>query len=212
MEGLQSGSRGEGAEELHSPHPHPRALTPRLREDTAQPLPAASCQLPALHGLHPSDTQGVLLTQSILSTVPCPHLLLTLLSGSQDAGCLGDQRCCDICTQEAWGRVLKRVCWGCRGAARGQGEFPKSQVKTKKGPKFKKRKHQRLSLASRVLERWRWVNPGPQGPPPRADAALRAPVSHSDRRLCGALRSLHPAGFLISLLLAQVYWLILVTS
>lgn len=146
------------------------------------------CRLPALDRPHPSNTHCVLITQSTFSTVPRPHQLPTLLSGSQDTDCFGGQRRCDICTQEAWGRVMKRVCWGCRGAARGQGEFQKSQVQTKKGPKFKKRKHQRLSLASRVLEQWRWVNPGPQGPPPRADAALRAPVSHSDRRPCsGAL-------------------------
>lgn len=50
--------------------------------------------------------------------VPNPHP--TLLPGSQGAGCLGDQRRCDICTQEAWGRVVKRVCWGA-GERRGAG-------------------------------------------------------------------------------------------
>lgn len=41
------------------------------------------CLLPALGRPHSPDTQCVLLTQSILSTVPRPHPLPTLLSGSR---------------------------------------------------------------------------------------------------------------------------------
>lgn len=71
---------------------------------------------------------------------------------------------------------------GC-GEQRGPRAFPKSQVQTETGPEFKKRKHQRLSLASRVLEQRRWGNPGPGATAQRGRRPPR-PVSHSDRRPC----------------------------
>lgn len=114
-------------------------------------LYAGSGRKPARGGVpNPSDTQCVLITQRTFSTAPLPPQaphpdglevkVLTALGPGDPA-------------TPAPGPLGERV--RCRSGeeARGQGEFPESQIETKMGPKFKKRKHPRLSLAGRVLER-----------------------------------------------------------